>query len=61
MMSMENQELNNKRIEDLESKLRIAILGLINIYESRDPIGIAKTTLQEIGVSFEGSGREDAE
>ena len=58
---MENQELNNKRIEDLESKLRIAILGLINIYESRDPIGIAITTLQEIGVSFEGSGREDAE
>ena len=58
---MENQELNNKRIEDLESKLRIAILGLINIFESRDPNGIAKTTLQEIGVSFEGSGREDAE
>ena len=54
MMSMENQDINNKRIEDLESKLRIAILGLINIYESRDPIGIAKTTLEEIGVSFEG-------
>ena len=50
MMSMENQEANNKTIEDLESKLRIAVLGLINIYESRDPIGIAKTTLKEIGV-----------
>ena len=53
-MSMEDQEINNKKIEDLESKLRIAILGLINIYESRDPIGIAKNTLQEIGVNFEG-------
>ena len=54
MMSMENQETNHNRIEELESKLRIAIVGLINIYESRDPIGIAKNTLEEIGVSFEG-------
>ena len=54
MMSMENQDINLRKIEDLESKLRIAIVGLINIYESRDPIGIAKNTLQEIGVSFEG-------
>ncbi len=54
MMSMENQDINLRKIEDLESKLRIAIVGLINIYESRDPIGIAKNTLEEIGVSFEG-------
>tara|TARA_R100000458_G_scaffold58180_1_gene65708 strand:- start:986 stop:1147 length:162 start_codon:yes stop_codon:yes gene_type:complete len=51
---MENQDINLRRIEDLQDKLRIAIIGLINIYESRDPIGIAKNTLEEIGVSFEG-------
>ena len=53
---MENEEKDSllvKRLEDAEAKLRLAVLGLLNIYRSRDPIGIAKTTLKELGVDLD--------